>query len=88
MNAVINKLSNNLKNCSLYVTLFPCNECAKLIIQSHITRIIYLEDTDESKRKYSVSKIMLNNNKGNISCDKYEPLRDNITLNFKGNNSK
>ena len=34
MNAIMNKNSSSVNNCSLYSTLFPCNECAKLIIQS------------------------------------------------------
>ena len=39
-NAIVNSYSP-LKDCSLYVTLFPCNECAKLIIQSGIKKIYY-----------------------------------------------
>ena len=34
MNAIMNKNSASVKNCVIYVALFPCNECAKLIIQS------------------------------------------------------
>ena len=33
MNAIMNKNSADLRGCKLYVALFPCNECAKLIIQ-------------------------------------------------------
>lgn len=36
MNAVLNKNSASAKNCRLYVALFPCNECAKLLIQAGI----------------------------------------------------
>ena len=42
-NAILNSTSN-LKGATLYVTLFPCNECAKLVIQSGIKRIIYMDD--------------------------------------------
>lgn len=42
-NAILNSTSS-LDGCSMYVTLFPCNECAKLIIQSGIKKIIYMED--------------------------------------------
>lgn len=79
VNAVVNKLSENLKNCSLYVTLFPCNECAKIMIQSHITRIVYLE----SKNKYCASEEMLTNVRESILCEKYEPAQESLTLNFK-----
>ncbi|XP_034080409.1 deoxycytidylate deaminase isoform X5 [Gymnodraco acuticeps] len=34
LNAIMNKNSADVKGCSMYVALFPCNECAKLIIQS------------------------------------------------------
>ncbi|MDE6005127.1 MAG: dCMP deaminase family protein [Oscillospiraceae bacterium] len=43
LNAILNS-SVNLKNCILYVTLFPCNECAKAIIQSGIRHVIYLDN--------------------------------------------
>lgn len=42
-NAILN-CSSSLKDATLYVTLFPCNECAKLIIQSGIKRVIYCSD--------------------------------------------
>ena len=38
-NAILNS-TNKLDNATLYVTLFPCNECAKLIIQSGIKEIV------------------------------------------------
>ena len=44
LNSIINSNSYNLKNCSLYTTLFPCNECAKSIIQVGIKKIYYLND--------------------------------------------
>lgn len=42
-NAILNS-TTWLKNCTLYVTLFPCHECSKLLIQSGIQEIVYLED--------------------------------------------
>ena len=43
LNAILNS-STSVNGCTLYVTLFPCNECAKAIIQSGIRKIIYLCD--------------------------------------------
>ena len=40
LNAILNNVAN-LRGCRLYVTLFPCNECAKAIIQSGIKEVIY-----------------------------------------------
>lgn len=42
-NAILNS-TVSLKNATLYVTLFPCNECVKLIIQSGIKEIVYMEE--------------------------------------------
>lgn len=42
-NAVYNSNANT-EGCSLYCTLFPCNECAKTIIQNGITEVIYESD--------------------------------------------
>lgn len=44
LNAILNSNQMNLNGCTLYATLFPCNECAKAIIQSGIKRIIYYDD--------------------------------------------
>ena len=42
-NAILN-CTSSLKGATLYVTLFPCNECAKLIIQSGIKKVVYGSD--------------------------------------------
>jgi len=43
MNAFINKNSVNVNDCKIFVTHFPCRECAKMIVQSRIKAIYYLE---------------------------------------------
>ena len=44
-NAVLNTRDGAaLKGCTLYVTLFPCNECAKALIQVGVKKIVYLDD--------------------------------------------
>lgn len=43
LNAILNA-GKDLHGSTMYVTLFPCNECAKAIIQSGIKRIVYLDD--------------------------------------------
>ena len=39
LNAVLNSISRDLRGCRIYVGLFPCNECTKLIIQSGIKEV-------------------------------------------------
>ena len=43
LNAILNS-PRSVKNCTLYVSLFPCNECAKAIVQSGIKKVIYESD--------------------------------------------
>lgn len=43
MNAIMNKNSASVAGGSLYVTMYPCNECAKLIIQAGIKEVVYHE---------------------------------------------
>ena len=44
LNAILNRSTGSLKGAKVYVTLFPCNECAKAIIQSGIKEIVYMSD--------------------------------------------
>ncbi|NLB49286.1 MAG: dCMP deaminase family protein [Erysipelotrichia bacterium] len=48
-----------LKGCTLYVTLFPCNECAKAIIQVGIKEIVYLDNKYEDSLMTRASLKML-----------------------------
>lgn len=58
LNAVLNS-TQSLKDCTIYVSLFPCNECAKVIIQSGIKEIVYLSDKYNGTESDLASKIML-----------------------------
>ncbi len=59
LNAVLNSISYNLKDCRIYVGLFPCNECTKVIIQSGIKEIIFLSDKYKDTEAVHASKRML-----------------------------
>ncbi|RRC94213.1 dCMP deaminase family protein [Erysipelotrichaceae bacterium OH741_COT-311] len=52
LNAILNS-NADLRNTTIYVTLFPCNECAKAIIQSGIKKVVYQSD------KYADSDIVI-----------------------------
>jgi dCMP deaminase len=58
LNAVINSNIARLTGCSIYVALFPCNECAKIIIQSGIKNIVYLSDKYAETDSVKASKKM------------------------------
>ena len=57
-NAILNA-TTKLDNATIYVTLFPCNECAKLIIQSGIKEIVYMSDKYDGTESDQASKMML-----------------------------
>lgn len=57
-NAILNSIEK-LDNATIYVTLFPCNECAKLIIQSGIKELVYLSDKYDNSVSNIASKKML-----------------------------
>ncbi|XP_063903569.1 probable deoxycytidylate deaminase isoform X2 [Zophobas morio] len=58
LNAIVNS-KGSLKNGTIYCTLFPCNECAKLIIQHGIKKIVYLDDKYFDRDAFMASKRML-----------------------------
>jgi len=58
LNAILNS-TVPLDNCKIYVSLFPCNECAKSIIQSGIKEIIYESDKYDGTDVVNASKRML-----------------------------
>lgn len=57
-NAILNS-TRNLKGSTMYVTLFPCNECAKLIIQSGIKEVVFLEDKHHCDKEMEASRKLL-----------------------------
>ncbi|MBR6233210.1 MAG: dCMP deaminase family protein [Erysipelotrichaceae bacterium] len=58
LNAILNS-PRPVKGCTLYVSLFPCNECAKAIIQSGIKKVVYESDKYDGTEGNIASKKML-----------------------------
>ena len=83
MNAILNSNQPQpLKNTVVYVTLFPCNECTKFIIQSRIEKIYYLSDKYRDTDSTRASKLMLD--KAGITYEPCPVSRKDITLSFSG----
>lgn len=78
LNAILNYRGGSLEGAKLYVSLFPCNECAKAIIQAGIKKIIY--DCDKYASTFGVvaSKKMLES--AGVICEKYEPEGRSINI--------
>lgn len=79
LNAILNAGGNNLKDCRIYVALFPCNECAKAIIQCGIKEVIYISDKYKDTDLVQASKRMLN--AAGIKLTPFESEKK-ITINF------
>lgn len=77
LNAIINS-KTSVKDCKLYVTLFPCNECAKAIIQSGIKELVYLSDKYNGTDANIVSKKLFDT--CGIKYTKYNPTGKNINI--------
>lgn len=59
LNAILNARGHNVAGTRLYVALFPCNECAKAIIQSGIREVVYLSDKYANQPNTRISRRML-----------------------------
>ncbi|KAI4463652.1 deoxycytidylate deaminase-related [Holotrichia oblita] len=79
-NAILNKNSASVKNCTMYVALFPCNECAKQIIQSGIKKVVYVSDKHAHKKSTIASKRMLT--AAGVETQQYCPKNKKIEIDF------
>ena len=80
LNAILNSNGRNLRGSRIYVALFPCNECAKAIIQSGIKEIIYLSDKYAHTPTTIASKRMLD--AAGVCYTQLKPTMESITLSF------
>ncbi|MFU0826263.1 MAG: dCMP deaminase [Lachnoclostridium sp.] len=78
MNAILNYTGAQMKGSKLYVTLFPCNECAKALIQKGISEIVYLSDKYAETDAVKASKRMLD--AAGVSYRKYIPINRDIVI--------
>lgn len=84
LNAILNASGKSLRGASLYVDLFPCNECAKAIIQSGISEIVYLSDKYAGTPGNEASKRMLA--AAGVKLRKFDPEIEEIVLDFRAEN--
>lgn len=81
LNAILNSNGKSLHGASIYVALFPCNECAKAIIQSGIREVVYLSDKYANTDATKASKRMLTS--AGVSLRQLKPHVDSILLDFR-----
>ena len=78
LNAILNYRGGSLDGAKLYVSLFPCNECAKAIIQSGIREVIFDSDKYENTPSVIASKRMLDS--AGVKYRKYEHTNRRIEM--------
>ena len=83
LNAMLNSGGSNLEGCKVYVALFPCNECAKAIIQSGIKEVIYISDKYRNTDSVRASKRMFD--AAGVKYTKLEMKRDKLVIDFSEN---
>ena len=81
LNAILNNRGKNLTGARIYVALFPCNECAKAIIQSGIREVVYLSDKYATTPSTQASKRMLSS--AGVKVRQFITKMDFLTLHFK-----
>lgn len=81
LNAILNCRTANLSGSKIYVALFPCNECAKAIIQSGIREVVYISDKYAETDATKASKRMFH--AAGVKLTRLTPTRDEICINFR-----
>ena len=80
LNAILNS-TQQLCGCTIYVSLFPCNECSKMIVQNGIKEVIYLNDKYDGTDENVASKRILDS--CNVTYRKFNTDKQNIVLKLK-----
>jgi len=80
LNAILNCASGSVRGCTVYTTLFPCNECAKAIIQSGIKEVVYMCDKYADSDSVIASKKMFDT--ADVKYRAYEITNKKIELSF------
>ena len=79
MNAITNSSNKpDLEGASMYVSLFPCNECAKLIVQVGITEVVYLSDKYRDQEIFIASRKIFD--MAGVTLRQLEPFTKEIHL--------
>ena len=79
-NAILNTGANSISGSTIYIRYFPCHECAKLIIQADIKRIVYLSDSKVARDSIQASKNMLK--AAQVELVHFTPAQNTLTLTF------
>ena len=71
LNAILNSKTGDLRGSTVYVTLFPCNECTKALIQKRVGRVVYFDDKYHDTDATKAARMMLD--AAGIKYEQYKP---------------
>ena len=78
LNAILNSAHSELRGSRVYVTLFPCNECAKAIIQSGIAEVVYYGDKYHDSDSSIAARFMFEH--AGVRLTPYKPTGRRVEL--------
>lgn len=78
LNAILNSKTANLEGSTVYVTLFPCNECTKALIQKRIGKIVYLDDKYHDTDTSEAARRMLDS--AGVKYERYDLTGRDINI--------
>ncbi len=81
LNAILNNVGFNLADCTIYVPLFPCNECGKAIIQAGIREVVYISDKYAQTDSVRASKRMLDH--AGVRYRRLETNLETLTVSYR-----
>jgi dCMP deaminase len=81
MNAILNSDFGRMASCRMYVNLFPCNECAKMIIQAGIKEVIYISDKYADDDKFVAARKLFD--MAGVKLRQMPPPEKEIKINFE-----
>jgi dCMP deaminase len=83
LNAILNSVPGNLTNCIIYTALFPCNECAKVIIQAGIQEVVYLSDKYADTDSVRAARTMFD--QAGVAYRRLSPSTPMVTITLRQN---
>ena len=78
LNAILNSNNGSVRGCTCYTTLFPCNECAKALIQAGVAEVVYMSDKYAESDRVRASKRMFDS--AGVKYREYIPAQKTTKL--------
>lgn len=78
LNAILNADMRRVRGCTVYTTLFPCNECVKALLQAGIRKIVYLTDIHHDQDAFVAARRLLD--AAGVAYVPYEPVGQEVLI--------